>query len=225
MSSPAILPVTASDFHAAEGLEDWRVVGDGAALFVRTNSFAASVRLAQAIAEIPGVDGHPPAIDIRANGVTSRLITTRDDYYGMSETDVDLARGISAVVRELGFSADPSAVQSILVVPGAPDTAAVAPFWRAVLGYVPRPDSPDDDLVDLQDRGPAFWFEEMDEPRADGGGAIHVAIWVPPDQAEARVKGALAAGGRIVRDRAPSWWTLADPAGNEADIATVAGRD
>jgi 4a-hydroxytetrahydrobiopterin dehydratase len=30
----------------------------------------------------------------------------------------------------------------------------------------------------------------------------------------------------MVRDDfAPAWWTLADPAGNEADIATVTGRD
>ena len=38
--------------------------------------------------------------------------------------------------------------------------------------------------------------------------------------------GALAAGGRMVRDEfAPSWWTLADAAGNEADIASTKGRD
>jgi hypothetical protein len=30
----------------------------------------------------------------------------------------------------------------------------------------------------------------------------------------------------MVRDEfAPSWWTLADAAGNEADVATVSGRD
>jgi hypothetical protein len=30
----------------------------------------------------------------------------------------------------------------------------------------------------------------------------------------------------MVRDEfAPSWWTLADAAGNEADIATTNGRD
>jgi 4a-hydroxytetrahydrobiopterin dehydratase len=66
----------------------------------------------------------------------------------------------------------------------------------------------------------------MDEPRADGGGAIHIAIWAPYEHAEARVKAALAAGGRLVRDDfAPAWWTLADPAGNEADIATTMHRD
>jgi len=34
----------------------------------------------------------------------------------------------------------------------------------------------------------------------------------PYEQAEARIAAALAAGGRMVRDKfAPSWWTLADP--------------
>jgi 4a-hydroxytetrahydrobiopterin dehydratase len=94
----------------------------------------------------------------------------------MSTRDVELARQISAVARELGLSADPSAVQSLLVIPGATDTAEVMPFWRAVLGYEPRGDSPDEDLVDPRSRGPSFWFEPMDEPRPDGGGAIHVAI-------------------------------------------------
>jgi 4a-hydroxytetrahydrobiopterin dehydratase len=102
----------------------------------------------------------------------------------------------------------------------------VAPFWRALLGYEPRLDSPEEDLVDPRGRGTALWFEQMNEARADGGGAIHIAVWVPFEQAEARIAAALAAGGRMVRDEfAPSWWTLADAAGNEADIATVKGRD
>jgi 4a-hydroxytetrahydrobiopterin dehydratase len=155
-----------------------------------------------------------------------RLITVSDDHYGMSRRDVDLARRISAVARGQGLSADPSAVQSLLVIPGAPVTADVMPFWRAVLAYEPRPDSLDEDLIDPPDRGPAFWFESMGESRPDGGGAIHVAIWVPYEQAEARVAAALAAGGRVVRDQfAPAWWTLADAAGNEADIATTMSRD
>jgi 4a-hydroxytetrahydrobiopterin dehydratase len=99
------------------------------------------------------------------------------------------------------------------------------PFWRAVLGYEPRHDSPDEDLVDPHGRGVSFWFERMNEPRPDGGGAIHVAVWVPSEEAQARIAAALAAGGRMVRDEyAPSGWTLADAAGNEADIATTMGR-
>ena len=221
----SITPISASAFHATDGLDDWRILDDGAYAHFGTGSLTDAARLVQAIGEIPGADRHRPAIDVREVGTTVKLITVTDDYFGMSELDVQLAREISGRARELGFAADPSALQHLLLVPGAPASAEVVPFWRAILGYEPRPDSPDEDLVDPQGRGPAFWFEAMDEPRGDGGGAIHVAVWVPIEQAEARVEAALAAGGRMVRDHGPTWWTLADAAGNEADVATVAGRD
>jgi 4a-hydroxytetrahydrobiopterin dehydratase len=221
-----LTPISAADFHRAEDLQDWRVLGDGAYLHVRTETFADSARLLTAVAGIPGVDAHPPAVDVRTGGVTFRLVTATDDRFGMTRADAVIARRIAGVARDLGFQADPSALQYLLIIPGAPAGADVMPFWRAVLGYEPRPDSPDEDLVDPNDRGAAFWLESMDEPRPDGGGAIHVAVWVPEELAEARVAAALAAGGRLVRDDfAPSWWTLADAAGNEADIATVASRD
>jgi 4a-hydroxytetrahydrobiopterin dehydratase len=218
--------LTAREFSASAGAEDWRVLSDGAYAHFRTGSFAASARLTNAIAELPDVEAHPPDVDIRRDGVTVRLVTTTDDSYGMTLRDVELAGQISGLAREQGAPADPSAVQSLLVIPGAPSSAEVMPFWRAVLGYEPRADSPDEDLVDPRDRGPALWIEGMDAPRADGGGAIHIAVWVPYERAEARVAAALAAGGRMVRDEfAPSWWTLADAAGNEADVATVESRD
>jgi 4a-hydroxytetrahydrobiopterin dehydratase len=217
--------IPGSRFQETDGVEEWTVLSEGACSFFRTGSFAESAGFVQAIGEL-GMDGHPPAIDIRADGVTVRLITVLVEYFGMSTDDVDAARRISSLAHDLGLTGDPSAVQSILVVPGAPDVAAVMPFWRAVLGYEPRPDSPDEDLIDPHDRGPAFWLEKMDEPRADGGGAIHLGIWVSADQAETRIAAALAAGGHMVRDDfAPAWWTLADAAGNEADIATIQHRD
>lgn len=217
--------ISPKQFLESEGAEDWRVVGDGACAYFRTGSLASGARLVQGISALPGVDDHPPDVDVRLDGVTVRLITFTDDYCGMSRRDLDLARKISAVARQLGLSAEPSRVQSLLVVPGATDISEVMPFWRAVLGYEPRQDSPEEDLVDPRGRGVPFWFEQMNEPRPDGGGAIHVAVWVPREQAESRIAAALAAGGRMVRDEfAPSWWTLADAAGNEADISTVAGR-
>ena len=218
--------ISPKEFQESEGVEDWRVVGDGACAYFRTGSFAAAARLVEAISQLPGVDDHHPDVDLRRDGVTVRLITVADDYYGMSRRDIELARQISAAARALGLSADPAAVQSVLVIRGATVPADIMPFWRAVLGYEPRQDSPGEDLVDPHDRGPAFWFEQMREPRPDGGGTIHVAVWVPYEQAEGRIAAALAAGGRMVRDEfAPSGWTLADPAGNEADIATVMNRD
>ena len=218
--------ISPEQFRESEGVEGWRVLGDGANAYFRTASFAAAARLVQAISELPGVDDHHPDVDVRDGGVTVRLVTFTDDYGGMTRQDLELARQISAAARKLGLSADPSAVQSLLIIPGATSRPKVMPFWRAVLGYEPRRDSPAEDLVDPHGRGTPFWFEQMDEPRPDGGGAIHVAIWVPYEQAEARIAAALAAGGHMVRDQfAPSWWTLADAAGNEADIATVKGRD
>ncbi len=218
-------PIGLREFLDAEGAEDWRLLCNGATAYFRTGTLADGARLAQAISEIAGIEGHPPAIDIRPDGVTVRLITLTDDYYGPSQADLEMARAVSAAAKALGFQADPSAVQDILVVPGAPNAAEIVPFWQAVLGYEPRPDSPEEDLVDPRGIGAPFWFEAMQEPRPDGGGAIHIAVWLPEEQAEQRVQAALAAGGRIVRDEfAPTWWTLADAAGNEADISTVAGR-
>jgi 4a-hydroxytetrahydrobiopterin dehydratase len=218
--------MTIRQFRESEGMHEWPVIGDGACTFFATRALQESAGLVEAISRIPGIEEHRPDLDIRQDGVTVRLLTRSDDWYGMSTGDVEVAREISATARTLGFVADPSAVQNLLVIPGAPDITKIKPFWQAVLGYEPRPDSPDEDLVDPHDRGLGFWFEQMAEPRADGGGAIHIAVWVPYEQAEARVAAALAAGGRMVRDDyAPAWWTLADAAGNECDVATSMHRD
>jgi 4a-hydroxytetrahydrobiopterin dehydratase len=218
--------ISPKQFRESEGVEDWRVLGDGANAYFRTGSLSTGALLVQAISELPGVDELQPEVDVRHDGVTVRMVAFIEGYGGMLRSHVELARKISAAARKLGLSADPSAVQSLLVIPGATARAEVMPFWRAVLGYEPRPDSPAEDLVDPRGRGVPFWFEQMEKPRPGGGGAIHLAVWVPFEQAEARIAAALAAGGRMVRDEfAPSWWTLADPAGNEADIATTRGRD
>ncbi|HEU4355679.1 MAG TPA: 4a-hydroxytetrahydrobiopterin dehydratase, partial [Actinomycetota bacterium] len=84
--------ITPQQFHEAEGVGDWRVVGDGACTFFRTGSFADAARLVQALSEVPGVEEHRPDVDLRPDGVTVRLITASDDYYGMSMRDVELAR-------------------------------------------------------------------------------------------------------------------------------------
>ena len=71
----------------------------------------------------------------------------------------------------------------------------------------------------------AAGVQQMDEIRM-GHNRIHIDVGVPHDQGEARVATALAAGGTLVSDQyAPMWWTLADPEGNEVDLATWIGRD
>src|SRR5574341_810300 len=111
--------ISPKQFREADGAEDWRIVGsDGACAYFRTGSVAAAARLLQSISELPGIDDHHVGIDVRNDGVTVSLITITDDYMGMSRRDVELARGISAAARKLGLTADPSAVQSLLVIPG-----------------------------------------------------------------------------------------------------------
>src|ERR1043165_7024060 len=150
--------ISPSDFRAAGGTEDWPVIGDGAVSFYPTSSLAASIRFVDAIAAIAGIEQHRPDIDIRPDGVTIRLLTT-ETWYGMSRRDVELARRISATAHALGLAADTSVVQCIHpIVIGAVDIPAVMPFWEALTGYIRRPDSPDEDLVDPRGRGPGIWF-------------------------------------------------------------------
>jgi 4a-hydroxytetrahydrobiopterin dehydratase len=217
--------ITPGQFHEAAGVEDWRVLGEGACAFFRTGSFAASAQLVHAISQLAGLQDHHPDVDLRHEGVTVRLITITHDYYGLSERDVELARQISAAARELDMPADPTAVQTVQVTIDALVPPEVLPFWRAVLGYQNRSDSPDEDLIDPNGRGPSFWFQQMDAPRPQRN-RIHLDVWVPHDQAEARVAAAIAAGGHLVTDQhAPEWWVLADAEGNEADVCTWMGRD
>lgn len=198
---------------------------DGAFAFFRTGSFAASVRFVQAIGGLVG-EGDEPDIDIRGDGVTVLIRAFRTRGYGLVQGDLDLARAISTAARDLGLAAEPAAIQSLSIIPGALDRRAIMPFWQAVLAYDRRPESPDEDLVDPHGRLAPFWFEQMDEPRSDGAGTIHLVAWVPWDEAESRVAAGLAAGGRLIRHNLEEkFWTLADPAGNEVDIATTSAPD
>lgn len=210
-------------FDQADGVADWRNVGEGACTFFATGSFTTSAKLVHAINDLAGIDDHHPDIDIRPDGVTVRLLTITHDCYGLTKRDLELARQISSIARDLDIPADPSAVQTLVVTVDALNIADVLPFWRAILGYEPRADSPDDELNDPHRRRPVFYFNKMDAPRPQRN-RMHFDVWVPLDQAEARVKSALAAGGRLVNDKnAPSWWVLADPEGNEACVATWTG--
>src|SRR5437773_1391429 len=107
--------ITARQFHEADGTEDWRVVGDGACAYFRTGSFEAGTRLVHAIGGVVDIERGHPDIDLRRDSVTVRLITITEDYYGLVERHVELARRISAAARDLNIPADISGVQSVQV--------------------------------------------------------------------------------------------------------------
>jgi 4a-hydroxytetrahydrobiopterin dehydratase len=217
--------ITARQFHFSSGVGDWRVADGGACAYFRTGSFATGARFVQAVAELPDLDDHAPDVDLRPDGVFVRLFTTAPAPDGLSSRDVELARRISSAAQQLGLTAEPSEVQNVVVTIDALDISKVLPFWRAVLGYGDRDGGPVEELNDRHRRKPVVSFQQMDAPRPQRN-RIHLDVWVPHDQAEARVAAAVAAGGRVVNEEmAPSGWVLADPEGNEACVATWIGTD
>lgn len=197
----------------------WRIVRDDASLHFRTDSFGAGVALVEAIGKMVETEHDRPAVDLRPDGVTVRLGSNREGRF--SERDLVFAQQISGAARELGAAADLTGLQHIQVAIDALVIPDVLPFWRAVLGYE---QVGDEDLLDPHLEGPPLWFQQMDAPRPQRN-RIHVDLYVPHDEAEARVAAAIAAGGRVVNDaNAPGWWTLADPEGNEVDVASWPDR-
>jgi 4a-hydroxytetrahydrobiopterin dehydratase len=208
-------PIAPSRFHDL----DWRVLAYAACTHFRTSSFAEGARVAEAIGRLADESGALPDLELRSNGLTVRLAVNEMGL--LTEQDLSLAGAISAAARDLGVAVDLSHVQMIQIAIDALVIPDVMRFWEAVLGYRAFGDV----LVDPPFEGPTVWFQQMDAPRPQRN-RIHVDLYLPQDQAEARIAAALAAGGRIVNDEhAPHWWTLADPEGNEVDVAPWPDRD
>lgn len=206
--------IVGAQFHAGGGVEDWRVVGDGARAYYVTGSFDKGLTLVNAIAEIAEELNHHPDLDLRYGALIVRVWT--HEAKAVTNLDLEVAQRIQRAARTLDITADPSKVQSVQVAIDAHVIPDVLPFWKAVLGYE---QVGDEDIIDSQGRSPAVWFQQMETPRA-GRNRFHIDVYLGRDEAERRVSAGIAAGGHLVSEAdAPSWWTLADAEGNEVDIA------
>jgi 4a-hydroxytetrahydrobiopterin dehydratase len=175
-------------------------------------SLAAGARLAEAIADVPGL-GPRTALTVTATHVTVRL--TRE-MWDIEAGDIVLARAVSAVARAKGAAADRTAVQEVQVAVSAKPDAVDIGFWRAVLGYVPA--APDNG-IDPLGHGSTVWMQDLD-PAKSLRHAMHIDVSVAREEAERRMHAAVEAGGRVVDDsNAPGSWILADRAGNKVCIA------
>ena len=126
-----------------------------------------------------------------------------------------LARAVSEIARQHGAVPDRAAVQEVQVAIAAKRDAIDVQFWRAVLGYTPMAD---DNAVDPLGHGSTVWMQELDQAKPLRH-AMHIDVSVARERAKARLEAAVAAGGRIVDEsQAPSYWTLADRAGNRVCI-------
>ncbi len=217
--------LTDADVTARVDARHWRVLLGRLHAVLETGTFAAGLELVQRVAAVAEQAGHHPDVDLRYATVHIALVS--HDAHGLTERDVALAARISAIVDELDVVGAPHRPQELEIAVDALDIGAVRPFWRAVLGYEDEtPPAPDASpaLLDPAGRAPAVWFQQMDAPRPQRN-RIHVDVTVPHDVAEARVRAALDAGGRLVSDAAaPAFWVLADAEGNEACVCTWQGR-
>jgi 4a-hydroxytetrahydrobiopterin dehydratase len=162
-------------------------------------------------------------------------LSVRDRKAGRATTrDAELAHRIAAAVAGLGLTGSgstsaesPRPVQALEMAIDALDIPGIQPFWKAVLGYVDQSDGDDPSyaIVDPAGQLPALWFQQMDAPRPQRN-RVHFDITVAHDEAEPRVRAALAAGGRLVDDsHARAFWVLADAEGNEVCVCTWTDRD
>ncbi|GAA5211850.1 VOC family protein [Microbacterium kyungheense] len=207
--------LTPAGFHRAPGVSDWRVTGTGPQAVFTATSLSHAAELVRPVALAADRCGVLPDIDVRPEGVVVR-IPIRDPE-GIPEGAAAFAAAVSEAAAELRLIAAPSRVQSIGIYVAQHSGADARPFFRAALGYE---DLGDTDAVDPLRCGPPLAFNPIsgDVPAR---GRTHFDVFVPADQARARVDAALAAGGRLADDsHAPAWWSLASPDNHGVDIAS-----
>jgi 4a-hydroxytetrahydrobiopterin dehydratase len=202
-------------------LDDWRKLALALHARFLTGNFVTGLRFVTAITEAAEAANHHPDVTLTYPFVDVKLIS--HDVSAITQRDIDGARRISEIARELGIAAQPSAVTEIELALDTADLAAAGPFWAALL--TGSPDSvTGDDVVDPSGRVPLLWFQHTDAhetPRQ----RFHFDLWVPHDLAEERIAAAVAAGGRVVDDaNAPSFVVLADSEGNRVCVCTSLDR-
>ncbi len=204
-------------FLATEDLTDWVVLHGGPTAVFQTKTLAAAAELAQAIAQLPGLDGTAAHMSIVTKSLTMRL--TREVWNTELE-HIELAREISKIAKNHGAIGDPSMVQEVQFAIAAKPDAIDVGFWRAVLGYQPMLDDAGIDPLAISSN---VWMQDLDVNKPLRH-AMHIDVSVSKEHAQGRVDAAVVAGGVIVdSSEAPSWWVLADRSGNK--VCVVAWPD
>jgi glyoxalase superfamily protein len=203
---------------------DWHVLF-GAMTFYPVDSPGRAGELASAVAGLADDAGLPLMVDLRPDGVTidSGKDQWEDGEGSATNRFVDLAGGIQTTARDFGLSADLTRPRFVQLGIDAVDVPVVRAFWASVLGYQHDLRTFLTDIYDPRRLNPVLFFQPMDASDTDRRqhrNRIHIDLFVPYDQAQARIDAAVAAGGRIVTENASDRHTLVDPEGNEVHIVT-----
>ena len=192
---------------------DWSVLFGAMACYPGASRRQAA-ELAAAAARRADDAGIALMIDLRPEGVVFDSGKDQWEIAGFA----DLAGAVQGVARAAGLAADNSRVRFVQAGIDAVDIPSVREFWRAVLGYVPAPESRITDLYDPRQLNPVVFFQPMDAgeiERRRQRNRIHVELLMPSDRLQTRVDAAVAAGGRMFEGDPPERYRLADPEGNE----------
>ena len=207
--------ISAAEFHRARGVSDWRVTSTGPQAVFAATSLSHAANLVAPVVAAAERFGILPDVDVRPEGVVVRVPNRGGD--GIPAATPAFAAAVSQSAAELRLTPDPSLAQSIGIYVAQHSQTDVRPFFMAALGYQALGET---DAVDSLRCGPQLAFNPITGDAA-ARGRTHFDVFVPADQAQARVDAALAAGGRLVDDsHAPAWWSLASPDNHGVDIAS-----
>ncbi|QCY44475.1 4a-hydroxytetrahydrobiopterin dehydratase [Micrococcus luteus] len=214
---------------AAEELADWRLLaGRLHARFVPAD-YATGLEFVARIGAAAEAADHHPETTLTYGDVL--LTLSSHDVGGVTSRDVRLARRVSALAEELGIRADPGGLSRVEIGLDTARGEEHARFYAALLGARVMHEG---EVADPSLQAPTLWWQG---PAAEGSAGEaplpgpeveqrwHFDVWVAPEEAEARLRAGLDAGGRLVSDAAaPSFWVVEDVDGNRSCICTSQDR-
>jgi 4a-hydroxytetrahydrobiopterin dehydratase len=213
---------------AETGLTDWRPLLGRLRTRFGTGDFGTGMDLVTRIGEVAAAAGQHA--DLTLTEASLVVGVGEAAAGGVTQQDVDLARAISEQAEALAIAADPGGVTQLELGLDVDDTSRNAAYYAALLGGEVVNGEP----YDASGQVPTVWWQTPPQRPEDEGPALpaqdfeqrwHFDVWVAEDEGERRVQAALAAGGRLVSDKAaPAYWVLEDPDGNRACICTPASR-
>ncbi|MDO5663206.1 MAG: 4a-hydroxytetrahydrobiopterin dehydratase, partial [Brachybacterium sp.] len=199
-----------SDEIAASNLTDWRKLAQGLHARYLLDDFQSGIEFLAAVGRAGRDTGHYPSATVAAGHVDLTLMSENAIYreqdgtehvvQWVTQKDIDLARLITEIAEAQGLVPDPRSVAMFEMGVDATDSAAIAPFWAALLTGDPSSQgrgTPGDEIRDATGRVPHLWFGDLDD-RSSRGGRVPVEGDVGGAVVEERVARALAAGGTVV---------------------------
>lgn len=207
------------------GLADWRHILWRLKARYRTGDYATGVALVAAIGEQAVLASKVADVSLTAADVVVALSTAA--VQGITRSDDELPRLVSARAADLGVRADVSGLTQVELGLDTPLEEQLAPYYAALLAS----DVVDGEPVDPSGQVPTLWWQVPGDPGDSPLPAQqpeqrwHLDVWVPYDDVERRLQAVLDAGGRLVSDaQAPSYWVVEDEDGNRSCLCTPSGR-